>query len=94
MSDTALSRGRSLDAWADLGVCASSDVDASLFFPDGKGGAAQDDIDAAKAICATCPVRPQCREHGIRFEKFGVWGGLSESERRRIRSIRRRERAR
>lgn len=38
----------------------------------------------AKAICATCPVRGECEAAGLR-EEFGIWGGLSERARRRIR---------
>jgi WhiB family transcriptional regulator, redox-sensing transcriptional regulator len=37
----------------------------------------------AKAVCATCRVRPQCREYALRMrEPHGVWGGLSEDDRR------------
>ena len=40
----------------------------------------------AKAICASCPVREECLDYAItNGEKFGIWGGLSERERRRIR---------
>lgn len=43
----------------------------------------------AKDICFTCPVRVQCAEYSIALgEKLGVWGGLSERERRRIRRVR------
>jgi len=47
----------------------------------------------AKAVCATCPVREQCLEYALQWDHLsGVWGGLSERERRQIR--RRRSRAR
>jgi WhiB family transcriptional regulator, redox-sensing transcriptional regulator len=37
----------------------------------------------AKAICGVCPVRQPCSEHAIQIrEPFGIWGGLTEVERR------------
>lgn len=55
------------------------DVDLALFYP-GRGEPAG----PAKDVCAGCPVREQCLECGL-LERFGVWGGASERERRRIR---------
>lgn len=46
------------------------------------------DLRPAQRICAECPVQDACREHGVLFEAFGVWGGTSERERRRIRRAR------
>ena len=44
-----------------------------------------DGAEAAKAICAVCPVREPCLEYAITArEKEGVWGGLDEQERRRL----------
>jgi WhiB family redox-sensing transcriptional regulator len=38
---------------------------------------------AAKRVCAACPVRQECLEYALRLrEPFGIWGGLSETERR------------
>jgi WhiB family redox-sensing transcriptional regulator len=39
----------------------------------------------SRAVCAGCPVRDECGEYGIAHEEFGVYGGLSENERRKIR---------
>ena len=65
-------------SWRDDAVCVG--VDPDLFFP--AGGASRE----AKAVCRTCPVRVECLEHAMRVpEKFGIWGGLSEKERRRLR---------
>ncbi len=67
-------------AWQATGACRG--VDPAVFFPE-EG----DDTSAAgaKAICATCPVRTECLEAAlVRREKFGVWGGASEAERRRM----------
>lgn len=65
------------------GVC--DGMDPELFFPT-SGNDRQ--IEAAKAVCATCPVLGLCREHGIRHEKWGVWGGMTEGERRKERKRR------
>lgn len=40
---------------------------------------------AAKAVCAACPVRDECLDHAIRFdERYGIWGGLNDIERRHL----------
>jgi WhiB family redox-sensing transcriptional regulator len=36
----------------------------------------------AKKICADCPVREQCLDHAMKFQEYGVWGGLTANERR------------
>lgn len=47
----------------------------------------------AKQICARCPVQPQCRDHALRAEeRYGVWGGLGETERRHMIAMQRRAR--
>lgn len=38
----------------------------------------------AKTICARCPVRLPCLEHALRYKEIGIWGGLTESERDRM----------
>ncbi|MGH9149818.1 MAG: WhiB family transcriptional regulator [Acidimicrobiales bacterium] len=59
-------------------------VDPDLFFPD-RGASTRE----AKAVCRACVVRGDCLEYAIENgEKFGIWGGLSERERRRIRRAR------
>lgn len=56
-------------------------VDTEIFYPQ-RG----EDLSAAQAICADCPVRAQCLAHALdNRESHGVWGGLSERRRRRIR---------
>lgn len=63
--------------WVAAAVCAQ--VDPELFYPD-KGGSVRD----AKRVCTRCPVRPQCLAYALDGdERHGVWGGLSEPERRR-----------
>jgi len=66
--------------WWFAGLCAQTDPE--VFFPE-KGGSVRE----AKAVCAGCPVRAQCLEHALAHdERFGVWGGLSERERRRLKT--------
>ena len=69
-------------AWQDFANCRGADVD--IFFPD-RGASTR----GAKEICAACQVRSECLDYAVtRGEKFGIWGGLSERERRKIRKQR------
>ncbi len=66
-------------AWQQQALCAQTDPEA--FFPE-KGGSTRE----AKAICLSCEVREDCLEYALaNDERFGIWGGLSERERRRLR---------
>jgi WhiB family transcriptional regulator, redox-sensing transcriptional regulator len=66
-------------AWQADALCAQTDPEA--FFPE-KGGSTRD----AKRICAQCNVKSECLEYALKNdERFGIWGGLSERERRRLR---------
>jgi WhiB family redox-sensing transcriptional regulator len=70
----------SATAWRKRAACRG--LDAEIFFPaiDDEAGAAE-----AKAICAACPVRQPCLEHALAArEREGIWGGMTERERRRI----------
>jgi hypothetical protein len=56
---------------------------AESFFPE-KGGSSRE----AKRICADCPVRIECLNYALRRdERYGVWGGMSERERRRLKRM-------
>ncbi len=68
--------------WQLRGVCRSKDPEM-FFHPENERGAARQAREAAaKAVCAQCPVLAICREHArVSRERYGVWGGLSESER-------------
>jgi WhiB family redox-sensing transcriptional regulator len=60
---------------------ACRDLDTSLFFPDSEADAAP-----AQEVCAGCPVRAECLEFALATRQHdGVWGGLTETERRRLR---------
>ena len=64
--------------WQDQALCAQTDPDA--FFPE-KGGSTRE----AKRICKACSVRDECLEFALEHdERFGIWGGLSERERHRL----------
>jgi len=65
--------------WQTDALCAQTDPEA--FFPE-KGGSTRD----AKKVCGACNVKAQCLEYALaNDERFGIWGGLSERERRRLR---------
>jgi WhiB family transcriptional regulator, redox-sensing transcriptional regulator len=65
-------------AWQDRALCAQTDPEA--FFPE-KGGSTRE----AKKVCRACEVRSDCLEYALTHdERFGIWGGLSERERRRL----------
>jgi WhiB family transcriptional regulator, redox-sensing transcriptional regulator len=78
--------------WRDQASCRSTDPD--LFFPVGTTGPAIVQIEAAKAVCETCPAKAPCLEYALTsHQDAGVWGGHSEEERRTIRRQRRRRAA-
>lgn len=73
------------NAWKDDAACRDEDQD--LFFPE-----SEIYIDPTTlAICAACPVREPCLEYAlVNNEEYGIWGGTSPYQRRRIRRMRRR----
>lgn len=72
--------------WWEAAAC--TDADAEMFFPVGTGIAARHDVAAAKAVCGRCDVRQECLSWALGMAVTGVWGGLSEPERRRVRRAR------
>lgn len=87
MADVSRLPGPNSDFWDWQIQAACRGLDSGMFFhPEGERGSAKVARErAAKALCATCPVIQQCREHALRVrEPFGVWGGLTESERQLI----------
>ncbi|MBP91709.1 MAG: transcriptional regulator [Acidimicrobiaceae bacterium] len=73
--------------WQEYSNCLG--VDPDLFFPE-RGASTRE----AKDVCRACVVRTDCLEFALQNgEKFGIWGGMSERERRRIRRQRALERA-
>src|SRR5699024_423264 len=66
------------ESWQERALCPQTDPEA--FFPE-KGGSTRE----AKKICTGCEVKAECLEYALaNDERFGIWGGLSERERRRI----------
>lgn len=64
--------------WQERGICAQTDPEA--FYPE-KGGSTKE----AKKICRGCEVRQECLDYALDHdERFGIWGGYSERERRRL----------
>jgi len=64
--------------WQEYALCAQTDPEA--FFPE-KGGSTRE----AKRVCLACDVRRECLDYALAHdERFGIWGGLSERERRRL----------
>jgi len=69
------------DDWRDQAACAGSGDD--LFFPIGEDESA---AGPAKAVCALCPVKDECLQYARATNQTeGVWGGMTGSERRRLR---------
>jgi WhiB family redox-sensing transcriptional regulator len=62
------------------------DVDPELFFPIGSTGPALSQIEAARAICGSCSVQAPCLEWALATgQDAGIWGGMTEEERRTVR---------
>ena len=75
-------------AWMAQGACVGAP--SELFFPN---DTEHEVIRQAKALCQTCPVLKTCADHAFTHrEDYGVWGGMSERDRRRIRRQRRKAR--
>jgi len=74
-----LETGESIElSWQERALCAQTDPEA--FFPE-KGGSTRE----AKRVCLSCDVSSECLEYALAHdERFGIWGGLSERERRRL----------
>jgi WhiB family redox-sensing transcriptional regulator len=66
-----------LPDWMAEGLCAETDPDE--FFPE-KGGSTK----TAKGVCSACDVRQDCLDYALSNNERGVWGGMSERERRRL----------
>ncbi|MEE1786561.1 WhiB family transcriptional regulator [Streptomyces sp. SP17BM10] len=72
-------------SWQLRGACRT--VDSSVFFHpvNERGAAAKQREEEAKSVCARCPVLAECRRYAMEVrEPYGVWGGLTEDERRTL----------
>jgi WhiB family redox-sensing transcriptional regulator len=82
MDIVSLLYGRQERDWQTKANCMG--VDPDLFFPE-RGASTRE----AKEVCRGCVVKDECLEYAIaNGEKFGIWGGMSERERRRVRRAR------
>lgn len=68
--------------WQELAACHG--LDTALFFP-GQG----ESVDEARAVCSGCVVRSECAAYALDSgQRFGIWGGTTERDRRRARALR------
>lgn len=78
MLDAGVAEEEGALGWQERSLCAQTDPEA--FFPE-KGGSTRE----AKKVCVGCEVRAECLEYALaNDERFGIWGGLSERERRKL----------
>jgi len=75
-------------AWARYAACRDAPGDVDFYIEGAKSLAASHEIDRAKAFCAGCQVRLACLQAGA-GERFGIWGGLTVQERKKLRRGRR-----
>lgn len=69
--------------WSQRGACRNEDT--ALFFPEFAHPKSSARIMQAKEICMRCSVRLQCVDYALKYENVGIWGGMTEAERRRHR---------
>jgi WhiB family redox-sensing transcriptional regulator len=70
--------------WHADGACRG--MDANLWFP--RAGESIRLIRLAQSICSACPVQPECLDYAVSsIEPFGIWGGLTERQRRQLRKV-------
>jgi WhiB family redox-sensing transcriptional regulator len=80
-------------SWWSRAACATADPE--LFFPISYSGPALRQVTKAKAVCARCQIQPECLRYALDAGSVqGVWGGMTEEERRRLLRRERRGRAR
>lgn len=85
MADVRLLPGPIIDEWDWQLHGSCRGMDSSFFFhPDGERGPRREQrASQAKRVCMSCPVLEPCRRHALATrEPYGVWGGLTEDERR------------
>ncbi len=79
---------RNSEHWRDRAACRSTDPE--LFFPAGSTGDAVAQIQSAKRVCLSCPVQVACLQFALdTHQEAGIWGGMDEDGRRRLRRHRR-----
>lgn len=76
--------GKDIRAWADDALCRRG-VDPSWWFPETGVSPRHPNVKNALAVCKECPVIQSCLEYGLVHEPYGIWGGLTEQQRERVR---------
>jgi WhiB family redox-sensing transcriptional regulator len=71
--------------WRHRGACNRMSPELFYISSDTNPQHARNQNQSAREVCGSCDVRDECFDWGIKHEKYGVWGGTSESERRNIR---------
>jgi WhiB family transcriptional regulator, redox-sensing transcriptional regulator len=68
--------------WQESAACRELPTEM-FFYPDGERGPRRKNREnAAKAVCASCPVIQACRQQALTLiEPYGIWGGLTEDDR-------------
>lgn len=75
------------DDWRSQGACLHADPD--VFFPISVAGASATQVRTARAICAGCPVQPDCISFAVEHREIqGIWGGTTDEERKKLRRAR------
>ncbi len=70
-----------LDDWWRAAACRNADPE--LFFPISETAVSRSDVRRAKQICAACPVSSPCLRYALAHRQDqGIWGGLTDDERR------------
>jgi WhiB family redox-sensing transcriptional regulator len=78
--------------WRERAACINQNPE--LFFPTGITGTALLQLEQAKRVCESCPVREDCLRWAMELgQDYGVWGGVSEEERRSLKRRAARKRA-
>lgn len=71
-------------SWATRGACRN--YDTAVFYPERDTPKWALRIREAKQICLTCSVRVNCAGYALKYEVIGIWGGMTETERTRVRN--------
>lgn len=77
----------SLDSYprfTDKGTTPCSETDPEMYFPERGANSHLTETKMAKAVCKTCPYQVECLEWALEHREAGIWGGLSETERRKL----------
>jgi hypothetical protein len=72
--------------YPDFSEAACTGIGVELFFEESKTPTIEEKM--VMRLCRSCPVQKDCLEWGLRHESYGIWGGLTRAELRRMRAAR------